>query len=305
MEKLSNIVRYLPSPYYSTHLGAAYLGDAKELLKLIPDGAINLIVTSPPFALQRKKEYGNVPPDEYVAWFMPFAEQFWRVLAEDGSLVIHIGGSWTRGMPVKALYNFELLLSLCRNSPRRFYLAQDFYWFNPSKLPAPAEWVTVRRIRAKDAVEPIWWLSKTPNPKSDNRQVLREYSASMLELLRRGYKAKLRPSGHDISTKFAKNLGGSIPPNLLIIANTESNSYYLRACRQFGIVPHPARYPAGIPDFFIRLLTTNDDIILDPFGGSNVTGEAAERRGRGWICFEIGEEYLKGSVFRFQQGRLL
>lgn len=310
--KLADMLLRLPAPYYTTQLGAAFLGDSKELLKMIPDGVINLVVTSPPFALQRKKEYGNVGPDEYVAWFLPFAKELWRVLADDGSLVIHIGGSWQRGRPVKTLYHFQLLLDLCHDRSKvcesespRFYLAQDFYWFNPSKLPAPAEWVTVRRVRAKDAVEPIWWLSKSPTPKADNRRVLRDYSVSMLELLKKGYKAKLRPSGHDISTKFEKNLGGSIPPNLLMVANTESNSYYLRACRQSGIRPHPARYPARIPDFFIRFLTTEGDIVLDPFGGSNVTGEAAERLGRGWIAFEISESYLNGSRFRFQQGKLL
>jgi hypothetical protein len=196
MKRLKMITSKLPSSYYETEHGAAYLGDAKELLKFIPDGQINLIMTSPPFALQRKKAYGNVPPEDYVAWFMPFAEQFWRILADDGSLVIHLGGSWEKGKPVRTLYNFRLLLALCD----KFYLAEDFYWFNPAKLPTPAEWVTVRRIRVKDAIDPVWWFSKSPFLKSNNRNVLKEYSRSMLELLQKGYKARLRPSGHDIST---------------------------------------------------------------------------------------------------------
>ena len=299
--KPNSLLSCLGQAYYENGHGAAYLGDAIDLLKLIPESQIDLIMTSPPFALQRKKEYGNPSPEEYVKWFLPFADEFWRILKDDGSLVIHIGGSWEKGKPVRTLYTYELVLALSE----KFYLAQEFYWFNPSKLPTPAEWVTVRRIRVKDAIDPVWWFSKSPFPKANNRNVLKEYSSSMLALLKNGYKAKLRPSGHDISTKFQRDLGGAIPPNLLTIPNTDSNSYYFKACREAGLKPNPARYPVKLPEFFIRFLTNEKDIVLDPFGGSNVTGEAAERLGRRWICFEMEEEYLKGSRFRFQQGQLL
>ena len=297
--KVSSETPRLPQPYYRTSLGAAYLGGALDLLGHLETGSINLIVTSPPFALKRKKEYGNVDPHEYVNWFLPFAKEFHRVLRDKGSFVLDIGGSWNPGMPTKTLYNFELLIALCRDVG--FHLAEDFYWVNPAKLPSPAEWVNVRRMRVKDAVDPVWWLSKTPFPKADNRKILKPYSKSMEELLVKGYRAKLRPSGHDISTKFKNNRGGAIPPNLLTIANTESNSYYLRACRAAGLKPHPARYPIGLPEFFIKFLTDRDDVVLDPFCGSNVTGECAERLCRKWLAFEISKEYLDGSKFRFEQ----
>lgn len=284
-------------PYYETELGAAYLGDARDLMKHLSPSSVDLIMTSPPFALVKKKEYGNVEADQYLWWFAPFAQEFWRILKKRGSLVIHIGGSWTKGKPTKTLYHFKLLFLLCE----KFHLAQDFYWFNPAKLPTPAEWVTVRRIRVKDAVDPIWWLSKSPYPKADNRRVLKPYSESMKQLLDDGYEPKLRPSGHDISDKFQKDLGGSIPPNILKVSNTESNSAYLKGCRAAGIKPHPARYPSDIPKFFTQFLTRKGDKVLDPFGGSNVTGEVAERLGRRWMCFEMIEDYLKGSLFRFQQ----
>jgi len=289
----------LPSAYYSTPLGSAYLGDALELLSLVEDNSISLIVTSPPFALKRKKEYGNVDADKYIEWFLPFAKELFRVLRDDGSFVLDIGGSWHPGNPTKTLYNFELLVQLCRNIG--FHLAEDFYWFNPAKLPSPAEWVNVRRIRVKDAVDPVWWLSKTQSPKADNRKILKPYSRSMQDLLTRGYKPMLRPSGHDISAKFQNNRGGAIPPNLLTIANTESNSYYLRACRKAGLKPHPARYPIGLPEFFMKFLTDEGDVVLDPFCGSNVTGEGAERLRRRWLAFEISEAYLKSSRFRFER----
>jgi len=187
-------------------------------------------------------------------------------------------------------------MNLCR----KFHLAQEFFWYNPSKLPTPAEWVTVRRIRVKDAVDFVWWLSKTPHPSANNRNVLKDYSESMRDLLKKGYKAKLRPSGHDISNNFQRDHGGAIPPNLLVIANTESNSRYLRACREADLKAHPARFPARLPEFFIKFLTQKGDIVLDPFGGSNVTGEVAEKMDRRWLCFELLEEYLKGSKYRFQ-----
>jgi len=183
----------------------------------------------------------------------------------------------------------------------KFYLAQEFFWYNPAKLPTPAEWVTVRRERVKDAVDCVWWLSKDPHPKASNLKVLQPYSESMEQLLKNGYRAKARPSGHQISTKFNKRNAGAIPSNLLQIANTESNSRYLRACRQAGIKPHPARYPAGLPEFFIRLLTDEGDLVVDPFAGSNVTGEVCERLRRRWIAVDIVQEYLEGSKFRFDE----
>ncbi|MCI0524857.1 MAG: site-specific DNA-methyltransferase [Acidobacteria bacterium] len=289
----------LPEPCYATVFGGAYLGDSFHLMQSLPDASVDLIMTSPPFALQRKKEYGNADPEDYVAWFLPFAFQFRRVLKDTGSLVIDIGGSWVKGQPTKSLYHIELLVALCRKV--EFHLAQEFFWYNPSRLPTPAEWVTVRRVRIKDAVNHVWWLSKTPNPKADNRKVLKPYSDSMLQLLKNGYKAKLRPSGHDISDKFQKDNAGAIPPNLLTIANTESNSHYLTACRKAGIKPHPARYPADLPEFFISLLTDEGDLVLDPFAGSNVTGEVCEQMRRKWIAFELNEDYLAGSRFRFEK----
>ena len=175
-----------------------------------------------------------------------------------------------------------------------FHLAQEFYWWNPSKLPSPAEWVNVRRIRVKDAINPVWWLSKTEWPRASNRRVLQPYSPSMETLLDNGYRAKLRPSGHDISENFSTNNGGAIPSNLLAIPNTESNSTYLRYCQQHELKPHPARFPGDLPEFFIRMLTDPGDYVLDPFAGSCMTGEIAEWLGRRWRCVELMEDYLQG-----------
>ena len=287
------------STYHSTRLGAMLCGDSLAYLRdEANEGTVDLIMTSPPFGLVRKKTYGNEDAHLYCDWFRPFAEGFERVLKKSGSLVIDIGGAWKRGQPTRSLYHFELLLMLCEEYG--FHLCQEHYWWNPSKLPTPAEWVNVRRVRVKDAVNCIWWLARTPWPKASNRRVLAPYSASMRDLLKNGYQAKLRPSGHDISDKFGKDNGGSVPPNLLAVANTESNGAYQDYCRRHGHPIHPARFPEEVPEYFIRMLTDPDDLVLDPFAGSCVTGAVAEVLGRRWVCCELNEEYLDGAMGRFE-----
>ena len=287
-----------PDIYRETEYGEIYHGDSLGLLHAtLPPNSVDLIMTSPPFGLVRKKVYGNEDADRYVEWFRPFAEGMQRVLKDKGSLVIDIGGAWKPRTPTRSLYHFELLITLCRDYG--FHLCQEHFWWNPAKLPAPAEWVNVRRVRVKDAVNCVWWLSKTPWPKASNKRILAPYSNSMKSLLKNGYKPKLRPSGHDISNKFEKNNGGSVPPNLLAIANTESNGAYQDYCRANNLPVHPARFPARLPEYFIRMLTDEGDLVVDPFGGSCVTGEVAESLRRKWVCCELNEDYLKGALSRF------
>lgn len=306
-------------PFFSTNLGNAYLGDSLELLPQLPESSVDLICTSPPFALLRKKAYGNVHSNEYVDWFLEFARLFSKVLKPKGSIIVDIGGTWNKGFPTRSLYHYELLLKLCApvsEGGGGFYLAQELYWYNPAKLPTPAEWVTVRRERVKDAVNTVWWLSKDPHPKANNRGVLKPYSEAQKNLMKNGYKPKLRPSEHNISNKFQNDNNGAIPPNIInghdegeigdLVAvnvisasNTASNDKYLRLCKEHNVQPHPARFPRALPEFAIGLCTEVGDTILDPFAGSNMTGHVAESMGRKWIAFEQDENYLKGSVFRF------
>jgi len=284
---------------------------------------------SPPFALTRKKDYGNEDSHKYVQWFLQFVEPFRRVLKDSGSLVIDIGGSYLPGRPQRSTYHFELAVELAKE----FELCQEFYWYNPAKLPSPAEWVNVRRVRVKDSVDPVFWFARdSSKAKADNTRVLKRYSESMEALLKSGYQYRLRPSGHDISAKFTRRNEGAIPPNLLGsteddlmegngdpvtqpfetqfpnllgISNTGSNTRYQRECIAHGIKPHPARFPIGLPAFFIEFLTEPGDLVCDPFAGSNATGEAAETLHRRWISCDLDEEgdwkgtYVRASAFRF------
>lgn len=289
-------------PLYSTSLGKAFLGDSLGLLDQIETNSVNLVVTSPPFALQRQKEYGNKPQDEYIDWLAEFAVKIKRVLSEDGSFVLDLGGAYKEGVPVRSLYNYKILIRFCEDPEIGFHLAEEFFWFNPSRLPSPIEWVNKRKIRVKDAVNTIWWFSKTENPKANVGNVLVPYSDRMKKLLansQKYYTPKKRPSGHDISAAFGRANGGAIPPNLLAIPNTESNSRYLRGCKVAGVKGHPARFPVKLPEFFIRLLTNAGDTVMDVFAGSNATGDAAEASGRRWMAFESDREYLAASAFRF------
>ncbi len=269
----------------------------------LDDDSVDLIITSPPFALQRQKPYGNEGQDRYVDWLLGFCHDVRRVLRPSGSFTLDLGGAYMPGRPIRSLYNYRILLRLCDELD--FRLAEEFFWYNPARLPSPIEWVNKRKIRAKDAVNTVWWLSKSDDPKADVRRVLVPYSARMRKLLTdpdRYYTPKKRPSGHDISGRFADASGGAIPSNLLDIPNTESNSVYLRFCKLTGAKPHPARFPEKLPAFFINFLTDPGDLVLDFFAGSNATGSAAERAGRRWIAFESNHQYLTASVFRFVEG---
>jgi DNA modification methylase len=288
------------APAYLTNWGAAYCGDSLDLLAAVPDSSVNLVLTSPPFALQREKEYGNKAQAEYVAWLAQFARLVHCKLRDDGSFVLDLGGAYEPGSPTRSLYNFRVLVHFC--DELGFQLAEDFYWFNPSKLPSPIEWVNKRKLRAKDAVNTVWWFGKTRWPKANVSKVLAEYSDRMKKLLEDPegfYTPKKRPSGHDIGKAFGKDNGGAIPPNLLQIPNTESNGSYLRGCKTVGVKSHPARFPAKLPEFFIRFLTEPGDLVLDIFAGSNTTGWVAECEGRKWLAFDERLDYLAASSFRF------
>lgn len=288
------------TPAYRTVEGAAYCGDSRELLAQLPDASVNLVMTSPPFALQRQKAYGNKEQHEYVDWLKEFGRLVYHKLTPDGSFVLDLGGSYQKGVPARSLYNFRVLVEFCDEIG--FFLAEDFYWFNPSKLPSPIEWVNKRKLRAKDSVNTVWWFSRTEWPKANVSNVLTEYSDRMRKLLADPdgfYKPKKRPSGHDISKGFGADNGGAIPSNLLQIPNSESNGQYLAGCKLVGAPQHPARFPAKFPQFFIKMLTDPGDVVLDIFAGSNTTGWVAECERRRWLAFDESREYVAASAFRF------
>ena len=268
-------------------------------------GKMNLLLTSPPFPLNRKKKYGNRTEQEYLDWFAGLAPLFAEYIADDGSIVVELGNSWNKGSPTMSTLALRALLSFLEKG--EFHLCQQFIWFNTAKLPTPAPWVTRERIRAKDAFTNIWWMARTERPKADNRRVLSKYSKKMERLLEtQKYNSGPKPSGHKIGAEsFLRNNGGSIPPNVLVSSNTQSKSPYQDYCRQNDIRPHPARMPVDIASFFISFLTDKHDVVFDPFAGSNTTGQVSEELDRKWISVEAEQDYIAGSVGRFRNVRKL
>lgn len=287
---------------YETSNGTMYHGKCEELLEeyvKTKEKPFNLIFTSPPFPLNRAKKYGNMTGDEYIEWLKELAVLFASVLAEDGSIVIEIGNAWESGFPIQSTLPIEALLAF--KNAGNFHLCQEFIHYNPAKLPTPIEWVNKKRERVKDSFTRIWWLSKNPHPKANNKNVLVPYSKQMEKLLKSGkYNAGKRPSEHDIGTdSFSKNNGGAIPSNVIIASNTVSTDGYLQYCKHNNLEIHPARMPKELPEFFIQFLTEENDLVFDPFGGSNTTGYIAETLNRKWITVEAEEKYIEGSKGRF------
>jgi DNA methylase len=288
-------------------------------------GKVQLLITSPPFPLNHKKSYGNLTGAGYLRWLEELAPAFSEMLTADGSIVIELGNAWEPNRPVQSLLPMEALLAFVKSPKAGLRLCQQFVCYNPSRLPTPAQWVTVERIRAVDSFTHVWWMSKSDFPKANNRQVLRPYSDDMKALLRRRtYNSGRRPSEHVIRQySFLTDNGGSIAhnlfeldpldrqrpvrlPNAFSFGNSgASKDFFSRACRERGVTPHPARMPTGLAAFFIEFLTEPGDMVFDPFAGSNTTGYVAERLGRHWISVDAQEKYSQMSQIRFEDPALI
>lgn len=284
---------------FETEAGVALYGLAESVVGLVEDRSVQTILTSPPYPLTREKAYGNKSGAEYLDWMAGLCREFHRVLNDDGSLLLNLGDTWNRNSPTMSLYQERLALRLCDDLG--FHFAQRLVWHSPSKLPAPAEYVTVQRIRLNPSIETIWWLSKSERPKADNRRCLRPYSKSMVKLLERGgMKAQARPSGHAMRDgAFGQNHGGSIAHALLEASHTASNDPYQRRCREASLPIHPARMPRSIAETLIPLTTEPDDLVADFFGGSLVVGHVAETLGRRFITSDASLTYLQGGALRW------
>jgi hypothetical protein len=302
---------------YRTKRGRMLVGRIENLLDTRAlsslRGKTNLIFTSPPFPLVRKKRYGNETGASYIRWLELLAPRLCELLAPDGSIVIEIGNSWEPGVPVMSTLGLEALLAFKRAGG--LHLSQHVICHNPARLPSPAQWVNVNRERLKDSFTHVWWMSRAKHPKADNRDVLLPYSQHMKGLLKsKKYNAGVRPSGHVISkTGFLTNHGGAIAPNvisfaedapslpesLLKFSGTSADIKYREYCMEKGYEAHPARMQIGLASFFIQFLTETEDIVFDPFAGSNTTGYAAEMLRRRWVSVEAREVYALGSKGRF------
>ncbi|TXG77023.1 site-specific DNA-methyltransferase [Patescibacteria group bacterium] len=304
---------------YATDLGAMYHATIEDFLderEADLAGEVQLVFFSPPFPLNRKKRYAHKDGQAYLQWLGDLAPRLAALLKPNGSLVVEIGNAWEPGRPVMSLLPLQALMAIAERGEMN--ICQQFVCHNPARLPSPAQWVTIERIRVKDSYTHVWWMSPDEKPLANNRHVLRPYSPAMKDLLeRQSYNDGKRPSGFDIRPEsFLQNNGGAIPPNALEVqeqsedeytenffkfANTSSTDGYSTYCRDRDLKLHPARMPSGLPEFFIEFLTVKDDLVLDPFGGSNTTGAIAEKLGRRWIAVEPEGAFIEGSQGRFPE----
>lgn len=285
---------------FETEAGVALWAESSAAVRVIEDNAVRLILTSPAYPLLKKKAYANQHPErEHVDWLFGQVQEWLRPLANDGSIVLNLGDVWLPGQPAVSLYQERLMIRLC--DELGLSMCQKLYWHSPSKMPGPAEWVTIKRVRVTPAVENLYWLSKTPHPFANNRNVLREYSEAMRSRIAAGGEsAASRPSGYELAAgAFGKDNGGSIAHNLLSIANTASNDKYASFVKAQALPQHPARFPIGLAEWCIKLLTEEDDLVWDPYGGSLTTAAAAEKNGRRWVSNDKGLEFVLGGMGRF------
>lgn len=307
---------------FKNKLGESYHGDSLKEISKKPflkkyKGEVDLIITSPPFDLVTKKSYGNFNGQQYINWLTSFAIPLSNLLSEKGSIIIELGNSYNEGEPTFSTVPIEALLEFKKKAG--LYLCQEFICHNPARLPSPAHWVNAKRVRVKDSYTRVWWLSKSPFPKANNANILRTYSPSMKKLIegKKNNNIGTRPSGHVITEKISKDNSGSISPNFLefnskekpylfesaenslSISNTRVLTNYNKFCKENSLEVHPARIQPEMIEYFIRFLTEENDIVFDPFAGSNTSGYVSQRLNRRWISCEINLEYIKGSLINF------
>lgn len=297
-DKLRNAKPGIVITIYETPNGKAIWAQAEAALGTIEQQSVQLILTSPPYPLVRKKEYQKEDTQDYLNWITNLAAGWREKLTPDGSLLLNLSDCWNKKEPTLNLYQERLLLQLV--DQLGYNLIQRLYWHSPSKIPS-SHWVTVKKYRLNNSVEHLFWLSKSTEPKTRVDRVLKPYGASMLRSLAAGGDRRTqRPSTHGgTQNGFGKDRGGSTPFTLQNWTHATSQGDYFAFCRDQDIPLHPARFPKELPEFCVKFLTDPKDTVYDPFGGSNTTGAICEELDRKWITSERSLTYLHGSLGRF------
>ena len=262
------------------------LGDARSTLKQYPAGYFNLIVTSPPYADARKKHYDSIIPDEYPDFFLSFQAEFWRVLADNGSLVINIKDKVVDG--VRNRYVWKTIMAL---ADAGWLCIDDYLWVKPNAMPG--YW----KNRLRDEWEYCFHLTKNARFAIYQDQVkvpLGNWAEQRLKKLD-GKSAERHNSENE--SGFGRDLRNWLGKDLVLPGNTV----------QLGLVGknmgHPAVFPTGLPAFFIKLLTKAGDNVLDPFAGSGTTGVAAAELLRNVVLIDNQPDYFQAMKARLGESR--
>jgi DNA modification methylase len=255
-KKLSNTVYAMPCP---------------AMLAVMDAESVDLVITSPPYAERRKKAYGGVPAEEYVGWFMPISAELLRVLKPTGSFVLNIKEGTQDGE--RQTYVYELALALRRQG---WLFIDEMIWHKTNPFP------TGSKKRLKDGFERCYQFSKTKGfkffPDAVRTKSTSKWAGDSVRRKNKGAHRTTNGSGMNMSRRVVGELVR--PSNVVTMPSSSLN------------IGHPAVYPLGLPEFFVRLMTEAGDTVLDPFMGSGTTALAARGLGRRYVGLELSEEYL-------------
>jgi len=253
-----------------------YLGDSKEKLKLLGDNSIDLIMTSPPYADQRKSTYGGIHPDNYVEWFLPISEQLLRILKPSGTFILNIKEKVVNGE--RSTYVMELILAMRKQG---WYWTEEFIWHKKNSFPG--KWPN----RFRDSWERLLQFNKEKKFHMYQDEVMvpmGDWAKARLKNLSETDKIR---DNSKVGSGFGKKISNwldrdmAYPTNVLHLA-TECNNKN-----------HSAAFPQELPQWFIKLFTKEHDVVLDPFMGSGTTLEVANRMIRNSVGIDIVPEYYE------------
>jgi len=297
--RLKNIVAGKVIHVFRTGLGSFLWGNAEDVVGYVERGSLQLIMTSPPYPLNNPREYNNPTEAAWGDWMLTLCEGWLPLLTQTGSIMLNVGPVWKHGVPAQSLYIERFLVRA--EDTLGLSLLQRLDWHSPTKLPVPLNWVGIDRCRVTSSIEPLLWMSPSPNAFGDNRQVLRPYTKGGLRAIAGREPRETGPAGFKFGEKSFVDRGGSIPPSLIVASATcGEEQRYRKAARAVGRSPHPAIMPAAVARFGIQLATKVGDTVFDPLCGSGTVPVEAEKLGRHAIGSDRSLEYLESAALRCQ-----
>lgn len=263
-------------------------GNCEDVLKDFPDDYFQLLITSPPYADQRKKTYGGIETEEYVSWFLPKADQFLRTLKPTGTFVLNIKEKVVDGE--RHTYVFDLISALRKQG---WFWTEEFIWHK--KNAVPGKWIN----RFRDSWERLLQFNKEKKFDMYQEEVMIPIGDWANDRLKKLGKNDIIRHNSEVNSGFGRKLSNWVgkdkvyPTNVLHLPTVCSNKN------------HSAAFPESLPEWFIKLFSKENDIVLDPFCGSGTTCLVAKNMKRNYIGIELNEEYHKVATDRINDKIIL